>query len=249
MNFVGIAVSGRILNGIWIDFIVVQIMFLIANNFYFWMVSSPVKIVDSPLTDQLLKQYRLLKNNQKMSNKQQKAILISEFKSDRSIKFVLKAMYMDWNLFLIVFFILASIAGNSIIAFGYFLFGMVLIHLSRDYFQHAAARVKQMFILKYLLLPYLLFDIGTQLCFNIPGFDTLELKDVKRYIGVHRAWTYNPKTVYLGEVITVEDILSDEIIMLMFRGILYLLIAIQLNLVQSRQFLKFYDGMLFSNAS
>jgi hypothetical protein len=137
LNFLGIAVSGRILNGIWIDFIVVSMMYIFLNNFNYWMVIKPIKIVDSHKTNDLLTKYRMLKNNLKMTNKQQKTALISEYKTDRLIKKVLETVYTDWNLLLIVFFILASIAGNSFIAFGYFIFGMVLIHLSRDYFRHA----------------------------------------------------------------------------------------------------------------
>jgi hypothetical protein len=70
LNFLGIAVSGRILNGIWIDFIVVSMMYIFLNNFNYWMVIKPIKIVDSHKTNDLLTKYRMLKNNLKMTNKQ-----------------------------------------------------------------------------------------------------------------------------------------------------------------------------------
>ena len=62
-----------------------------------------------------------------------------------------------------------------------------------------------MFILKYLLLPYLLFDIVLQLIFNIPMKKSSTLEEWKNRIGVHSAWHFEPTNIYLGEVTTVTD--------------------------------------------
>ena len=66
---------------------------------------------------------------------------------------------------MILFFILASIDGDSLIAFGYFIFGMILIYINKDFFQHARSRVNQIIVLKWFLMPYLLLDIFSQLLF------------------------------------------------------------------------------------
>ena len=45
-------------------------MYIFLNNFNYWMVIKPIKIVDSHKTNDLLTKYRMLKNNLKMTNKQ-----------------------------------------------------------------------------------------------------------------------------------------------------------------------------------
>ena len=46
-NFFGISVAGRTLNGMWLEFMVVVIMYVYLNNFNMWLLKKPVKIVDS----------------------------------------------------------------------------------------------------------------------------------------------------------------------------------------------------------
>jgi hypothetical protein len=45
LSFFGIAVSGRILNGVWIDFVVAQMMWFLLNGFNLWLIVKPIKIV------------------------------------------------------------------------------------------------------------------------------------------------------------------------------------------------------------
>lgn len=69
LNFFGIAVSNRILNGMWFDFTVVQMMYFFLNGFNLWLIVRPIKIVNSKKTEELLEQYRILKNNTHLTNK------------------------------------------------------------------------------------------------------------------------------------------------------------------------------------
>jgi uncharacterized membrane protein YkvI len=66
---------------------------------------------------------------------------------------------------MILTLVLASFANKSLISFGYFIFGMVMIHLQRDFYKYPESRDTQIYIMKYILIPYLLIDIFLQLCF------------------------------------------------------------------------------------
>jgi biopolymer transport protein ExbD len=46
----GVPVSGRILNGLWLDFLVVVIMHIYLNNFSLWIINKPYKIIISEKT-------------------------------------------------------------------------------------------------------------------------------------------------------------------------------------------------------
>jgi hypothetical protein len=47
-------------------------------------------------------------------------------------------------------------------------------------------------------------------------------------VGLKQAWTFEPKTLYLGEETQVVDTISPAIMTLIYRALLYFLIAIQL---------------------
>jgi hypothetical protein len=53
----------------------------------------------------------------------------------------------------------------------------------------------------------------------------------------------------LGEVVEVVDTPTSGLSLLMLKGFMYFLVSLQLSIVMSRQFLKFYDKLLFENAS
>lgn len=59
-EFFGVAVAHRSLNGIWIDFSVVMLMWIYLNNFSFWIIKKDFKIVKSERTRELLRKYWLL---------------------------------------------------------------------------------------------------------------------------------------------------------------------------------------------
>jgi hypothetical protein len=69
------------------------------------------------------------------------------------------------------------------------------------------------------------------------------------YIGFEPAWTFSPTSLHLGEDVRVVDTTNSTLELLMFKGVLYFLVSIQLSIVMSRSFLKFYDKVLFENAS
>jgi len=58
LNFLSIAVGGRVLNGMWIDFIVVVIMYVYLNNLNLWLINKPYKVELSQKTLNLAKLYK-----------------------------------------------------------------------------------------------------------------------------------------------------------------------------------------------
>lgn len=55
--------SGKILNGIWIDFTVVMLMWVYLNNYSFWIIKKDYKIIKSQRTIDLLNEYWALEAN------------------------------------------------------------------------------------------------------------------------------------------------------------------------------------------
>ncbi len=58
LNFFAIAVGGRVLNGMWIDLIVVVIMYVYLNNLNLWLINKPYKVELSQKTLNLAKLYK-----------------------------------------------------------------------------------------------------------------------------------------------------------------------------------------------
>jgi hypothetical protein len=58
LNFFAIAVGGRVLNGMWIDLIVVVIMYVYLNNLNLWVINKPYKVELSKETLNLAKLYK-----------------------------------------------------------------------------------------------------------------------------------------------------------------------------------------------
>ena len=63
-NFFGISVSGRTLNGLWIDFFVVVLMYIYLNNAGLWLLEVPFKVISSEKTLELVDRYQTLQNGQ-----------------------------------------------------------------------------------------------------------------------------------------------------------------------------------------
>ena len=59
-NFFGISVSGRTLNGLWIDFFVVVLMYIYLNNAGLWLLEVPFKVISSEKTLELVDRYQTL---------------------------------------------------------------------------------------------------------------------------------------------------------------------------------------------
>jgi hypothetical protein len=93
--------------------------------------------------------------------------LAKELQNERSMirlfNFLCEILYTNFALIMIFFLMLTSVFSLNYIALGYFFFSMILIHNYRNFFQDSNARDRQMIILKWFLLPYLLLDILTQL--------------------------------------------------------------------------------------
>ena len=77
-------------------------------------------------------------------------------------------LYTNFSLVMICFLILISIFSRSLLSYGYFLACMALILTSRRFFEDTKSQNKQLKLLKYFLLPYLLMDILLQLIYQIP---------------------------------------------------------------------------------
>jgi hypothetical protein len=152
----------------WMDFTVVMLMYFYLNNYSIWIIKKDFKIVRSEKTQRLLLEYQTLLTPFGMNSGEFNAKeLAKELQNERSMirlfNFMCEILYTNFALIMIFFLMLTSVFSLNYIALGYFFFSMILIHNYRNFFQDSNARDRQMIILKWFLLPYLLLDILTQL--------------------------------------------------------------------------------------
>jgi len=152
----------------WMDFTVVMLMYFYLNNYSIWIIKKDFKIVRSEKTQRLLLEYQTLLTPFGMNSGEFNAKeLAKELQNERSMirlfNFLCEILYTNFALIMIFFLMLTSVFSLNYIALGYFFFSMILIHNYRNFFQDSNARDRQMIILKWFLLPYLLLDILTQL--------------------------------------------------------------------------------------
>ena len=69
------------------------------------------------------------------------------------------------------------------------------------------------------------------------------------YIGFVQVWTFTPDTLYLGQptAVTVTINSGTSLTILFLKAVVFFLVLIQVDIVQSASFLKFYDRILFEN--
>ena len=148
---------------------------------------------------------------------------------------------------MITFLILTSVFSHNFIALGYFIFSMVLVFNYRNFFNHQSARANQISFLKYVLLPYILLDVFFQLVIQIPELP--RKAHWIQYIGFVQVWTFTPDTLYLGQptALTVTINSGTSLTILFLKAVVFFLVLIQVDIVQSASFLKFYDRILFEN--
>lgn len=152
----------------WMDFTVVMLMYFYLNNYSIWIIKKDFKIVRSEKTQRLLLEYQTLltpfgMNSGEFNAKELARELQNERSMIRLFNFFCEILYTNFALIMIFFLMLTSVFSLNYIALGYFFFSMILIHNYRNFFQDSNARDRQMIILKWFLLPYLLLDILTQL--------------------------------------------------------------------------------------
>jgi hypothetical protein len=150
----------------WMDFTVVMLMYFYLNNYSIWIIKKDFKIVRSEKTQRLLLEYQTLLTPFGMNSGEFNAKeLAKELQNERSMirlfNFMCEILYTNFALIMIFFLMLTSVFSLNYIALGYFFFSMILIHNYRNFFQDSNARDRQMIILKWFLLPYLLVDILT----------------------------------------------------------------------------------------
>jgi len=148
------------------DFTVVMLMYFYLNNYSIWIIKKDFKIVRSEKTQSLLLEYQTLLTPFGMNSGEFNAKeLAKELQNERSMirlfNFMCEILYTNFALIMIFFLMLTSVFSLNYIALGYFFFSMILIHNYRNFFQDSNARDRQMIILKWFLLPYLLVDILT----------------------------------------------------------------------------------------
>ena len=148
------------------DFTVVMLMYFYLNNYSIWIIKKDFKIVRSEKTQRLLLEYQTLLTPFGMNSGEFNAKeLAKELQNERSMirlfNFMCEILYTNFALIMIFFLMLTSVFSLNYIALGYFFFSMILIHNYRNFFQDSNARDRQMIILKWFLLPYLLVDILT----------------------------------------------------------------------------------------
>jgi hypothetical protein len=130
VNFFGIAVSSRVLNGLWMDFIIVVIFYWYLNNFGLWLLNKPFKIVMSEKTRLLVSQVNPHADERILATQ-----LRSELPQFRFYKVLKTQTFTNFQILLILVFILTTIAAHTVISLGYFIFAMLLSIVAIDLFK------------------------------------------------------------------------------------------------------------------
>jgi len=179
-SYFGMDAESRKLNGIWIDFtmtVIVAVYFSLCN---FWMLFRPVKVTQSETTQQRLKTYAKIlqqETGRKPNHKNLKRDLKQSFGMSKCIKGWAVTLYTTFPILLVAFTLAISIFNRSVLSFGYIIFVMMLVYDNINFLKQRASQDRTYAILKYLMLPYLLFDILLQLIYQMPF--THKLDDVE----------------------------------------------------------------------
>ena len=95
------------------------------------------------------------------------------------------------------------------------------------------------FILKYLLLPYLLVDILLQLIYQMPFKEFMQDPYWSQVVGFGRVWVIDPPVITLGESTPITTKLNRSLAALMTKGITFFLISVQIQIIESYPYKKF----------
>lgn len=138
-EYFGVPVENRKLNGMWLDFAVVMLMYFYLNNYSIWIIKKDFKIVRSEKTERLLLEYQTLLmpfgiNIGDFNANELARELKNERSSYRLFNFMCENLYTNFALIMIFFLMLTSVFSLNYIALGYFIFSMILIHNYRNFF-------------------------------------------------------------------------------------------------------------------
>ena len=127
---------------------------------------------------------------------------------------------------------------------------MILIEDSKNFFKTEAGTHERLhFILKYLLLPYLLVDILLQLIYQMPFKEFMQDEYWSQVVGFGRVWVIDPPFITLGEPGPVSIRLNRSLAALMTKGITFFLISVQIQIIESYPYKKFMQNKLESHQS
>ena len=226
----------RKMNGMWIDFAVTVLVAIYFNTCSFWILFRPIKIVMSKKTEEMLLQYDKYVNDD-CRNETRKKRPAKQILSDLKVQIRVSQITREWGNFIFTFFpmlmisftLAVSIFNQSLLSFGYMLFVMFLIEDSKNFFKTEEGGHKRLhFILKYLLLPYLLVDILLQLIYQMPVEEFMQDRYRSQVVGFGRVWVIDPPVVTLGENTSVSSHLNRSLASLMMKGITFFLISVQI---------------------
>lgn len=251
-EFCGVPVSGKTLNGIWIDFTVVMLMWVYLNNYSFWIIKKDFKIIKSQRTLDLLNEYWALEANadKRLDTKEIAKQFNIENKMIRFLTALESDVYANFALIMITFLLITSVFSNNFVALGYFAFSMILIINYRNFFTDSRSKDGQVFVLKFFLLPYLLLDILAQLVSQVPQDLSGDVNtDWLSIVGFNQVWEFYPPWIYLGEPVSESISVNPttSLTILFLKAVVYFVVIIQIDCVQCAPFLKFYDSVLFEN--
>ena len=192
--FWGFDLDTRKLNGIWIDFVMVIIVAFYLQICNFWVIFYPVKIELSRSTIEKMKRYAELESersgNRIKTIKQTKKDLKIQFGMSKTIREWQENLFKTFPLYLITFTLAISIFNKSILSFGYIVFVMILINNIKNFYKRWDVNDELYYILNYLLMPYLLFDILITLIFQMPFINIENRTDLTSVLGVDIVWDY-----------------------------------------------------------
>lgn len=82
---------------------------------------------------------------------------------------------------------------------------------------------------------------------NLPTKNSAVLSFFVENLGLNIVWTYSPPSIYFGENVAVSVTLTKQVGALLLKAISYFLISVQLWILKSNQFMKFYNNILLQN--
>ena len=233
------------MNGLWIDFVVTILVAVYFNTCSFWLLFRPNKIIMSQTTKDLLQQWnRIANEDNEAKRRRTPEQILSDIKVQIGLSHVTKVwgeyIFTYFPMIMIAFTLAVSIFNQSLLSYGYMIFVMVLIEDSKSFFKtEEGGHARLHFILKYLLLPYLLLDILLQLVYQMPFETLMHSHDWSDVIGFGRVWIINPDVVHLGENVVVDGDLNKSLASLMMKGVTFFLISVQIQIVESYPYKKF----------
>ena len=244
-------IERRKMNGLWLDYLVTILVYLYFNTTNLWLLFKPIKVTRSENTRAMLARYAQITREPgdppppPRTMKQVIRDLKQQVDITQSTHAWQSVIFTIFPLLMIAFTLAVSIFNKSLLSFGYIIFVMFLIEDSKYFFKEWASKERLLFILEYMLLPYLLFDILLQLIYQMPFKEFSDNKQSwSNVIGFGRVWAINPSTLSLGQEVQPSEHLNVSLAILMLKGVTFFFISLYIQLIRSRSYLKFMHEKL-----